>query len=331
MEDAYFPQDSRLTATGSSTTAPEPPVLTHPPGSTVTTGRPHTSNGPHHEVNHGCLGGSTNTNPTFDKSTFQLSKRVVIHVPLSIARGGKVIVRLPPKPPAPSDMCDSSQKSADISPSVEVAKTRSKYPLANHALAPEDPKSLGTGEHPNVSVPSITQESRSQSAQTFQDDIDALLMAEIKSPIKSGGYVQVISSGHLLKIGKATDVICHKKQVERKCQLGDLEEVEIGRYYSTYPERVRRLVRLELQNFQAKFNCSHPSGWNSQEVEQEHKEWFDVPVRVVIQSVMRWRGFVDKAYTSDGTIAEHWGKMTLSKLGLEFPDVFKSQQQARGD
>ena len=156
-------------------------------------------------------------------------------------------------------------------------------------------------------------------------------MAEIKSPIKGGGYVHIISSRNLLKIGKATDVICRKKQIERKCQLGDLEEVEIGRRYTTYPERVQRLVRLELQNFQAKFNCSHPRGWNSQEVEQEHREWFDVPERVVIQSVMRWRGFVDKAYTSDGTITEHWGRMTLSMLGPEFPDVFKSQQQARGD
>jgi hypothetical protein len=328
IEDAYFSQDGRLTTTSSTITAPEPPVLTRPPGSTLTAGHPQTPNDPHHAANGSHLRSSTNSNWTFDKSTSPQRPTKGVIIPW---KGKAIRVRLPPKPPVSSDTSDTSRGSADMGPPGEVIEQSSNSPLVNQTVAPEDPRSSRTLQHPDASVPSMIQESRSRSAQTCRDDTDALLMAEIKSPIKRGGYVQVISSRNLLKIGRATDVIRRRQQIEEKCQLADLEEVEIRRFYSTYHERVQRLVHLELQNFQAKFDCSHLSGRSSQEAEQEHREWFDVPAQEAIQSVTRWCDFVEKAYTSDGTITEHWGRMTLRMPGSELSGLFKSRQQARGD
>jgi hypothetical protein len=148
--------------------------------------------------------------------------------------------------------------------------------------------------------------------------IDSNLLKEINSTISRGGYVTIFKSHgsfdgkvpEWIKIGKARDIILHKQQRRAGCQLEDFDHVRVDSIYAKYPERVTKLVQLELENFQAKISCLHRHHY--EEVEQEHRQWFDVSESVAIKSVQLWCDFVDQAYTSEGALTEHWESMMTS-------------------
>ena len=149
-----------------------------------------------------------------------------------------------------------------------------------------------------------------------QDIIDSNLLKEISSPIPQGGCVYVSRSldGKLVKIGrKATDINNCKQQIQTGCQLQDLDEVEVQSVHVKHPERVAKLVHLELQNFRAKITQDrHQHVPSSEPVAQDSSEWFDVSESVAIKSVLLWRDFVGQAYTSEGTIKENWARSLTS-------------------
>jgi hypothetical protein len=142
--------------------------------------------------------------------------------------------------------------------------------------------------------------------------IDSNLIEEMTSPIPQGGYVYIFKSParKLVKIGKATDVNLRKKQIQTGCQLAYFDQVEVGSVYVKHPDRVAKLVHLELENFRARMICQdHEHEATREAVEQEHKEWFDVSEIVALESVLLWSDFVDQAYTSEGALTENWARM----------------------
>lgn len=86
-----------------------------------------------------------------------------------------------------------------------------------------------------------------------QDIIDKELIKEMNSPYLLGGYVHIFTSPHrkLCKIGKATDINIRKQQCQAGCQLQDFDQANMIAIRTKFPERVTKLVHLELQNFRA--------------------------------------------------------------------------------
>lgn len=59
---------------------------------------------------------------------------------------------------------------------------------------------------------------------------------------------------------------------------------------------------------------------------REHKEWFWVWPEVAINSVERWKKFVERAYTPYGTIMHSWAALlrnNLTPAGLEEINAFR--------
>jgi hypothetical protein len=165
-----------------------------------------------------------------------------------------------------------------------------------------------------------------------QETIDNKLIKEMSSTIPRGGYVNIFKSpnGKLVKIGNATDVNLRKQQIQAGCQLKDLDQVRVSSIYVEHPERVTRLVHLELLNFGAKIPCHRQHGAGREAVEQEHREWFDVSESVAVESVQVWRDFADHAYTSEGILKENWANWIamLAKPGSIEIDLL---EQGLGD
>ena len=271
-----------------------------------------TSSDSNNEANDRHATSTANTCSVFDRSASPpLSEKVEVLVPPTISPTGRNLVRLPPKPLGiSSDVSNLSSEFAEIRLSGEASSYDCGSSVntadAEDAAVSEDPRSDQTAQPPHSSAPSTSQRALKQLVPiVHQGVIDGNIIKEIRSSIPTGGYVYIFKSvsRNLVKIGKATDVARRKNQIKTGCQLEDLDEVESDSYHVKYPERVEKLVHLELQNFRVKFICQH-----SQEIEQEHREWFDVPENVAVQSVRRWRDFVETAYTPEGTIKEHWAK-----------------------
>lgn len=187
--------------------------------------------------------------------------------------------------------------------------------LINEAVASGDQRRAQIAQPQMTTMPSFLKDAAHSTVQKHsQGIIDGNVIKEIRSTISRGGYVYIFHSldRKLVKIGKATDVNRRKKQILVGCQLPDLEEVPFDCSHIQYPERVEKLVHLELQNFQVKFNCKHLRRDSSEAVEKGHREWFDVPKDVAVKSVELWSTFVEQAYTAEGTIKEHWARMATS-------------------
>ena len=236
-------------------------------------------------------------------------------------RAGKTItVRFPPNPSAVSG--DISNLSSDFA-KVRFSGEASSYNRGTSVDA-VDAEDVAVSE--NTTNDKSTQPLRSSVLPIFQrysklpvqmlhqGTIDGDVIEELRSAISRGGYVYIFKSvdRKLLKIGKATNVARRKQQIKTGCQIEDLEEVDSGSYYLNYPERVERLVHLELQNFRAYVTCQHLHGNSGEQNLQDHREWFDIPEEVAIQAVQRWREVVEKAYTPQGTINDLWARKAAS-------------------
>jgi T5orf172 domain len=118
---------------------------------------------------------------------------------------------------------------------------------------------------------------------------------------------------NLVKIDKGTDLdlkYLNKARTDAGCQLQALDLVLVDLIHVKHPERAVKLVDTELENFRAKLDCQHrQSEVTSYAGEQEHRNWFDIPENVAIESVRRWRDFVHEAYNSAGTIKDKWVQM----------------------
>jgi hypothetical protein len=167
----------------------------------------------------------------------------------------------------------------------------------------------------------------------FPDVIDSNLIKEMTSPIPQGGYVYIFKSParKLVKIGKVTDVNLRKKQIQTGCQLAYFDQVEVGSVHVKHPDRVAKLVHLELENFRARMLCQcHRHKATREAVEQEHKEWFDVSEIVALESVLRWSDFVDQAYTSEGALTENWARMLTLLPNPTSPEIHSLEKGLGG-
>ncbi|KAH7314198.1 hypothetical protein BKA65DRAFT_542243 [Rhexocercosporidium sp. MPI-PUGE-AT-0058] len=145
-----------------------------------------------------------------------------------------------------------------------------------------------------------------------QDFIDRNLIIEMNALPRKGGSVHIFwsPSRKLCKVGKATDINLRKQQIEAGCQLQDFEQVTVTSKFSKFPERVTKLVHLELQLFRAKLSCEgrHDHELDNGAVQSEHGEWFDVSEDVAIHSVLLWCDFTRRAYNSNGSIKKEWAE-----------------------
>jgi hypothetical protein len=172
-----------------------------------------------------------------------------------------------------------------------------------------------------------------KAAKLSPDDIDSNLIKEMASPIPQGGYVYIFKSPNrkLVKIGKATDVNLREKQIQTGCQLAYFDQVEVGSVHVKHPDRVAKLVHLELENFRAEMFCQyHQHEATREAVEQEHKEWFDVSEIVALESVLLWSDFVDQAYTSEGALTENWARMLTSLPNPTPPEIHSLEKGLKG-
>jgi hypothetical protein len=167
------------------------------------------------------------------------------------------------------------------------------------------------------------------------EDIDQDMIQTIKSRNSPERCVYVFQSlnEELIRIGTATTVTHPPTSFAqaRHCSLADLDRVEFEVIeVKQFHERVLSLVYLELANFRVQATCQHEiEGWE----EEEHRQWFKVPGMVALQSIRLWREFVNKAYTSEGSMRDDWAKLYTStplpkprefellKLGLKVGDV----------
>lgn len=222
----------------------------------------------------------------------------------------------------------------DPPPQPEADTSSISKAVIEEAIPLEDQMGAQNARPGMSTTPSLFEKAAKPSIQTHhsRDVIDSNLIKEMTSPIPQGGYVYVFKSPtrKLVKIGKATDVNLRKQQIQAGCQLQDLDQVEVGSVHVKHPDRVAKLVQLELENFRARITCQHHQhGASSEAVEQEHREWFDVSEIVALESVQLWRDFVDQAYTSEGTITENWATM-LTLLPKPSPAEILSLEKGLG-
>ncbi|KAL5327987.1 hypothetical protein ACEPPN_005693 [Leptodophora sp. 'Broadleaf-Isolate-01'] len=149
-----------------------------------------------------------------------------------------------------------------------------------------------------------------------QDIIDKELIEEMNARHSKGGYVHIFESPSrkLCKIGGAAPIYARRRQLQAGCQLQDFDHVTVTSTFTMFPQRVTKLVHLELQNFRAKLSCEgrHHPEFDDDTVRSEHREWFDVTSIVAMHSVFMWCEFTRLAYTSNGTIKEEWAeRLTL--------------------
>jgi hypothetical protein len=191
-----------------------------------------------------------------------------------------------------------------------VADASSVLQAVTEEVTPLEAQTRAQNAPPGMSAtPPLSEEAtKSSTVSHSQETIDSNLIKEMTSPIPHGGYVYILKSfeRNLVKIGKYTDLNLLLQQIKVECQLKSLVPVEVGSIYVKHPERVAKLVHLELQNFRARTTCQHQHGASDEAVEQEHTQWFDVLESVAVRSVKLWRDFVNLAYTTEGAVSKDW-------------------------
>lgn len=229
----------------------------------------------------------------------------------------------------------------DVSPTDEGPRperdTSSVYELVIEESSPLERQMGDQDAQPKITkTRSLSEGAVQHSIQSHSKDIiDSDLIKEMSSSIPLGGYVYIFKSldRKLVKIGKATDISVRKQQIQAGCQLQDFDLAKVHSIYAKYPERVAKLARLELQNFQFNISCQnhHRHGDNSEAIEKEHREWFDVTESVAVESVQVWRDFVDQAYTSEGTIKDKWAKRLTLLSKTTSDEMFFLEQALKDD
>lgn len=109
----------------------------------------------------------------------------------------------------------------------------------------------------------------------------------------------------LLKIGKSTNIKDRMDELKKNCGIFDISRVSDGETRSiAWYSRIEKLVHCELQNHRRIFRC-HKCG-------KEHREWFEVSEEVALQSVQRWRKFMEQEpYDKNGILYGHWSNMIM--------------------
>ena len=216
------------------------------------------------------------------------------------------------------------------SPPQPEANTSSISKAIIEEAIPHEDQFGSQNARPGMSMPQSPFEI---AAKLTPDAIDSNLIKEMTSPIPQGGYVYIFKSPtrKLVKIGKATDVNLRKKQIQTGCQLAYFDQVEVGSVHVKHPDRVAKLVHLELENFRARMFCQCRRHEATREaVEQEHKEWFDVSEIVALESVLLWSDFVDQAYTSEGALTDNWPRMLTSLPNPTPQEIYSLEKGLKG-
>ncbi|KAI9740067.1 MAG: hypothetical protein M1818_004818 [Claussenomyces sp. TS43310] len=113
----------------------------------------------------------------------------------------------------------------------------------------------------------------------------------------------------LVKIGIAGNVSQRISELKKNCGLDDLErvtddeDVAIDLYY-----KVEELVHSELRNFRRYIKCGKCGAGKSKGL--GHREWFAVSEAVALQTVQRWRRFIEqKPCDENGILLDSWSSM----------------------
>lgn len=147
------------------------------------------------------------------------------------------------------------------------------------------------------------------------------IRAMIKEAATKEGYIYILKAPQyfakerpgqmpLVKIGMSVDPNQRMKEIKNSCGIEDLERVldtedSSCRYYY----KIEKLVHDELANYARGLVCT--GGCRSKKgIETEHTEWFAVSETVALQTVQRWRRFMDQnPYDGRGILKDVWSKM----------------------
>ncbi|KAE9363006.1 hypothetical protein N431DRAFT_433228 [Stipitochalara longipes BDJ] len=184
------------------------------------------------------------------------------------------------------------------------AASEASIPLENQTNSQTPDQEIPTSRFFPKEISQHSDQTRPQSA------VDDKLLAEMSAPISQGGsvYVHVSKDLKLVKVSQGY-VKGSRPHILGQCKLASSDTSLINHFSTMYPDRVEKLVQLELERFHAEVTCQHHlDGTESDAVEDEHGKWFDVPENVVLASVGRWVGFVERAYTVEGNVEGKWAK-----------------------
>jgi hypothetical protein len=148
--------------------------------------------------------------------------------------------------------------------------------------------------------------------------IDSAIRKLIKTDVNDGGDVYIFKAPEyfriyplrmpaLLKIGKSVDINKRMNDIKTKCKVFDISIVPDKQSNSnTSYSRLEKLVHCELQNYQHVFECLACGTM--------HEEWYNVSEEVALQTVQRWRRFIDQVpYDPNGILKDHWSDKITSK------------------
>ncbi|KAH7313119.1 T5orf172 domain-containing protein [Rhexocercosporidium sp. MPI-PUGE-AT-0058] len=147
----------------------------------------------------------------------------------------------------------------------------------------------------------------------------------IKKAATKEGYIYILKAPQffarerpgqmpLVKIGMAMNPDRRVKEISKSCKMDDLERVSdtedssCRNYY-----KIEKLVHDELADYKQGLICAGKHR-TKKDVETEHREWFAVSEIVALQTVQRWRRFMDQEpYDGRGILRDVWSKMTTRK------------------
>ena len=147
-------------------------------------------------------------------------------------------------------------------------------------------------------------------------EIDDAIRKMIRAHVESEGGVYIFKAPEyfkmcrpgkpaLLKIGKSANIKDRMIELKKNCGISDISRVLDGKTLSiAWYSRIEQLVHCELQNYRRIFRCLKCG--------KEHHEWFEVSEEVALQSVQRWRKFMEQEpYDKNGILRDHWSNMIV--------------------
>jgi T5orf172 domain len=196
---------------------------------------------------------------------------------------------LPASPTETSRRLQSPIAATSSRPS-SAFELRKKSDCSNGSTTPTGP--------PNKEVDAVNEHARSFSDPSFNPlqvrSSNPNNLSEMKkllrSPIERNGYVYILTakfnSVPMVKIGVTSNVEKRIQGLSKGCcEAAGLNFKEYERRTMMHKERVEALVHKELDTFKL------PSKW----CKIAHREFFEVCPEVALQSVERWKRFVDYA------------------------------------
>ncbi|KAG4440167.1 hypothetical protein IFR05_004376 [Cadophora sp. M221] len=166
------------------------------------------------------------------------------------------------------------------------------------------------------------------------------IQEEIKKSVTNYGYIYILRAPKhfakerpgempLLKIGKSIHPGDRIGEIRRECDIKDLERVvDIEDSSCRNYHKIEKLVHEELAGYAQVLLCTGKH--KKKGGKTDHQEWFAVSETVALQTVQRWRRFIDQdPYDDCGILKDVWSNMINKKEFQREEDEDGDEHQKR--